>query len=133
MAVLHLLVALLYLPWLVLHLLVLLALGQVDGFHAGAPVIGLSLALHGAAWLCLVVAAVGHLRGVRGLRTWNLLYAILATGAALLLWLTGARLWFVLLLLAYPFVVAFLVLRPEVPSSPSGSAPGPRSEASDIS
>jgi len=131
MAVLHLVVVTLYLPWLAMHALVLLALGQVALFRASASALALSLALHGAAALGLVVAAVGLFRGAWWGRTFSLLYAVLAAGAALLLWLTGARLWFVLLLLAYPFAVAWVFLRPEVPAPgarglPTGPGAGPR-------
>lgn len=39
MAILHLLMAVLYLPWLTLHVLVLFALGQVEVMHSGEPVL----------------------------------------------------------------------------------------------
>lgn len=105
MAILHLTMAVLYLPWIAMHALVLLAVGQVGALGAGGAVLALSLALHILAVLGLGVAAVGLLRQVPWGRIASLLYAVPAMGAALLLWMTGARAWFVALLLLYPLVV----------------------------
>jgi hypothetical protein len=116
MAALHLIMAALHLPWLALHAVLLLAMGEVGFVKAGAPAIALSMALHGAAFACLILAAIGLLRGAHLGRTFSLLYSVLGTGGALLLWLAGARLWFVMLLVAYPLMSAYVFIRPALDS-----------------
>lgn len=122
MAILHLVVAMIYLPWIALHALVLLAVSSVDLLHAGVPLLVLSLVLHLSAAVCLVAAAVLLLRGGPRARSASLAYAVLGTGGATLLWLAGARFWLVLVLLAYPFATARVFLRSS--STVRGRPPG---------
>lgn len=125
MAVLHLVLAVLYLPWIAMHGLVLFAATQVGGLSAGVPVLALSFGLHLLAVVALGVAAAGLLRRRPSGRTWSLLYALFATAGALLLWLTGARVWFATLLLLYPMIVLYLYLRPPEPTRATGNgSPG---------